>query len=112
MASGIEMPVMLAAIGSVDLGGDDDLDAALVEDVDDPLLGVIGAIREKRAEAADHLGQQGIGAMEVVQVTRREMKGDGIAQRIAQGMELGAQSAFAAADPLGRAVPPFAPALD
>jgi len=106
------MPVMLAAIGSVDLGGDDDLDAALVEDVDDPLLGVIGAIREKRAEAADHLGQQGIGAMEVVQVTRREMKGDGIAQRITQGMELGAQSAFASPDLLARAGPPFAPALD
>ena len=43
---------------------------------------------------------------------RRQVEGDWVAESVAQGMELGAQSAFAAADPLGRAVPPFAPALD
>ena len=50
--------------------------------------------------------------MEIMEMARCEVERDGIAQRVAQGMQLGAQSAFAASDLLARAGPPFAPALD
>jgi len=46
--------------------------------------------------------------MWIMEMARRYVESDGIAQR----MELGAQPGFAATDPLVRAIPPFAPALD
>lgn len=50
--------------------------------------------------------------MQVMPVAKRQVESDRIAKRIAQGMELGAQSAFASPDLFARAGPPFAPALD
>ena len=98
-------------IGSVYLGGDDDLDPASVEDIDDTLLCIIGAVREQCAETPDHLGQEGIGTVEIVQVARCQVEGDRIAECIAQRVQLGAQSAFAAPDRFCGVAPPFAPAL-
>lgn len=103
---------MLAPIGAVDLGGYDDLHPACGEDIDDTLLRIIGTIGKQRCEPSHDLGQQGVGAMQVVQMAGRQVKGDRIAQRIAQGVQLGAQPAFAAADLLACTSAPFAPALD
>jgi len=102
---------MLASIGAVDLGGDGDFDAGGLEDIDHAFLSVVSAIGKQRAEPADDLGQQCIGAVEVVEMAGRQVEGDRIAERIAQSMQLGAQSAFAPTDRLLRPVPPFAPAL-
>lgn len=111
VSGAIEVAIVFAAVGAVDLGGDDHLDIASLEDIDDAVLGVIGTIGEQGAEPADHLGQQGVGAMKIVKMALRQMKGDRVAKSIAQRVELAAQSAFAAADRLCREVPPFAPAL-
>ena len=111
VARAIKIGIVLAPEGSVDLGRDGDLDSSGFEDVDHPLLGIVGAIGEQRAKSADHLWQQRIGAVQIMQMTRGQMEGHRIAQRVAQGVQLGAQSALAAPDRLLRPVPPFAPAL-
>jgi hypothetical protein len=49
--------------------------------------------------------------VEIVEVPRRQMERDRVAQRIAQSVQLGAQSAFAAPNCFLGPVPPFAPAL-
>lgn len=103
---------MFSPVCAIDLRRDHDLDAASIEHIDDALLGIIGPVGEQRAEAADDLGKQGIRSMKVMKVAGCQVKGDRISERVAQCMQLGAQSAFAAPDLLARAVPPFAPALD
>lgn len=102
---------MLAPICAVDFRGDDNFDVTCIKHVDDALLGVVSSISQQRAEAADDCGEQGIGAMQVMQVTGGQVEGDGVAECVAQGVQLGAQSAFGAPDRFCRAVPPFAPAL-
>lgn len=102
---------MLATVGTVDFGGDDDLDIAGKQDIDDAFLGIIGAVGEQGAKAADDMGQQGICSMQIMEMALRQVEGDRVAKRIAQCVELAAQSAFAAADRFCREVPPFAPAL-
>lgn len=111
VSGAIEVAIVIATVGTVDFGGNDDLDVTRLKDIDDALLRIIGAIGEQRAEAADHLGQQGIRTMKIVEMALRQMEGDRVTKRIAQGVELAAQSAFAAADRLCFEVPPFAPAL-
>jgi hypothetical protein len=46
---------MLALVGAIDLGGDGDFDPGRFEDIDHPLLSIIGAIGEQRAKSADNL---------------------------------------------------------
>lgn len=84
------MAVMSAPVCSVYLGRDDDLYAACFEDIDDALLSIISPVGEQRTEAPNHLRQQGIGAMQIVEMPRGQVEGDRIAQGIAQRMELGA----------------------
>ena len=80
---GVEVFVVFAPVCAVDLGGDYDLDATGIQDIDDPFLSVISAVGEQCAEAADNLGKQSIGAMEVVKMALCQVEGDGIAERIA-----------------------------
>jgi hypothetical protein len=56
------------------------------------------------------LGKQRIGALQIMRLARREMEADRLAERIDRGIDLGAQSAFAAPDRL-RTVFLSAPAL-
>ncbi len=57
---------MLAAVRTIDLGRDCDLDPGGIEDIDDPLLGIIGTIGEQRPKAANHLWEQGIDAVQIM----------------------------------------------
>jgi hypothetical protein len=102
---------VVAAVGAIDFGGDDDFDIAGQQDINDAFLGIIGAVGEQGAEAADDLGQQGVGPMKIMKVSLRQVEGDRVAERITQCVQLAAQSAFAAADRFCFEVPPFAPAL-
>ena len=111
VARAVEVGVVLSAAGAVDLGGDGDFDAGGFEDIDHAFLGIVSAIGEQGAESADDLGQQRIGTVEVVEMARRQVEGDRVAQRIAQRVQLGAQSAFAPPDRFLAPGPPFAPAL-
>ena len=111
VARAVEAGVVLAPVGTVDLGGDGDFDPGGLEDIDHAFLGVVSAIGEQGTEPADDFGQQRIGAVEIVEVPRRQMERDRVAQRIAQSVQLGAQSAFAAPNCFLGPVPPFAPAL-
>ena len=58
-----------------------------------------------------HLRQQRIGAREIMDLARRQQERQWIAQRVNQGVDLGTQSAFAAADRFLLAVFLRAPAL-
>lgn len=111
MACAVEAGVMLAPEGAIDLGGDGDFDAGGLEDIDHAFLSVVSAIGEQGAEPADDFGQQRIGTVEVVEMARCQMEGDRVAERVAQSVQLGAQSAFAAPDRFLGPIPPFAPAL-
>jgi hypothetical protein len=88
VARAVEVGVVLAPLGAVDLGGDGDFDAGGFEDIDHALLRVVGAIGEQRPEPADGFGQQRIGAVEVVEMARRQVECDRIAERVAQGDRL------------------------
>lgn len=102
---------MLAPVCAVDLGGDGDFDTSGLEDVDHTFLSIISAIGEQGAEPTDDFGQQRIGTVQIVQMARRQVERDRVAERIAQSVQLGAQSAFAPSDRFLGPVPPFAPAL-
>ena len=71
------------------------------------VLGVVALVGDHRLGLA--AGQQRIGALQVVGLPYCQMKPRGIAQRIRDGVNLGAQTPSAAPD--GLAAPFFAPAL-
>ena len=72
------------------------------------VLGVVALIGDHRLSLAAK--QQHIGALQVMGLPWRQMKPGGIAQRIRDGVNLGAQAPSAAPDGLA-AAPFFAPAL-
>src|SRR4051794_2108668 len=84
-----------AAIG---LWRDDDGLAGGGQRLDDPLVGIKGLIGDQRLGL--HVGQQVIGADEIMRLAARQMKADRVAKRIDEGMDLGAQAAARAADRL------------
>ena len=102
--------VDVAVVGTLHLagrvGGNHDLLARPQQRFDDPLARIVGTIGNERFGLRVH--QQGVSALLVVDLARREMEPGGVAQRIDRGMDLGAQPAPAASDGLRR--PPFAPA--
>jgi hypothetical protein len=79
------------------------------EPVDDPAIDVIRLVGNQRA--GSKVGEEGISPSQVMRLSGGEQEGDGVAERIDQGMDLGAQPAFAAADRLVFAVFLGAPAL-
>ena len=79
VAGAIQIGIVLAPEGAVDLGRDCGCNACAFKDIDHPFLGIVGAIGEQCAEPADHLWQQGIGSVQIMKVARREMEGDRIA---------------------------------
>ena len=70
--------------------------------LDHPFVGVVSLVGEQRISL--ETGQKHIGALEVMRLSRREMKADRIAQRVHRRVDFRAQSAFATADRLGLAV--------
>ena len=65
-------------------------------------IGVEGAVGDERLGL--HVGQQRVGAGEVVRLAAGQGEAEGIAERVHEGVDLGAQPALAAADGL-RAAP-------
>jgi hypothetical protein len=76
---------------------------------DDPFIGVEGFVTDQHIGL--HVRQQMIGADQIMRLTAGEEEVDGVAQRIDQGMDLGAQSAARATDRLVLADFFWAPAL-
>lgn len=99
--------------GTIDLAmgsaGNDDRLSGGEEGIDDPLIGIEPLVGDQRIGL--HVGQQMVGADQVVDLTASQEEADGVAEGIHQGMDLGAQSTARAADRL--VLPGFfwAPAL-
>jgi len=98
-----------AGLSAVALWRDDAGLASGLERLDDAPVGIEGFVSQQ--SIGFHVRQQGVGALQIMGLTRSQEEADGIAQGIDQGMDLGAQPAFAAADRLIRAVFFLAPAL-
>lgn len=94
----VEFLVERARRGSVPLGRDDGGFSGARQGPDDPLIGIEGLVGDQ--DIGGHLRQQGIGAGEIVNLSRGQQKAQRVAEGIDQGMDLGAQSAPAAADRL------------
>ena len=77
--------------------------------MDDAQVGIEGFVGQEGTSL--HVRQQGVRALQVVGLARGQEEADRIAQSIDQGMDLGAQAAFASADRLIFAVFFWAPAL-
>ena len=73
------------------------------------MVGVVGFVGQQ--DIGFHEGQKCVGAVQIMGLARRQEEADGIAQSIDQGVDLGAQAAFAAADRLIFAAFFLAPAL-
>ena len=63
--------------------------------VEDPAIGIEGAICDQ--QVGGHMRQQRIGPGQVVRLSRRQQQAQRIAERVDQRMDLGAQTAAAAA---------------
>ena len=74
-----------------------------------PLVGIEGLVCQQ--DLGRHIGQQRVGALQIMGLARRQDEVQRIAQRIDKRMNLGAQPAFAAPDRLVFAVFFCAPAL-
>ena len=74
-----------------------------------PLVGIEGLVCQQ--DLGRHIGQQRVGALQIMGLARRQDEGQRIAQRIDKRMNLGAQPAFAAPDRLIFVVFFCAPAL-
>ena len=111
VAGAVEVRIVFAPIGAVDFGRDHGGNAQPLERSDHALVCIICAVGEQRSEAAGELGDEGVGPVQVVEVAGRQVDGDRVAERVAERVDLGGQPALAAADRLGLAGPPFAPAL-
>lgn len=96
---------LVLAVGSA---RDDCCLAGVVKRLDDTLLGIEGLVGDQHI--GRDIGKQRVGSVQVMSLARRKMEAGRIAERIHGGVDLGAQSAFAAADRL-RAVFLSAPAL-
>lgn len=68
------------------------------ERFDHPGIGVECLVGNQRV--GGKRGQEGVGTLQVVRLAGREQEADRVAERIDQGVDLGAQPAFAAADRL------------
>jgi hypothetical protein len=80
------------------------------ERLDHPRVGIIGLVGQQGVGL--HFGQEGVGALQIMSLAGRQQKPQRVAQRIDEGMDLGAQSA--PAEPDGFVVPRLflrAPAL-
>lgn len=109
MAGLVDLFVVRAGLFAVALRGDDAGLAGGLERLDEALVGIEGFVGQQGVSL--HVRQQGVGALQVVGLARRQEEADRIAQSIDQGMDLGAQPAFASADRLIFAVFFLAPAL-
>src|SRR5271167_531206 len=72
--------------------------SAIRQGADDTIIGVKGLVGDQ--DVGGHLRQQCIGADQIVDLSWGEQKAQRVAERVDQGMDLGGQSALAAANGL------------
>jgi hypothetical protein len=101
--------VVGARVLAVGLGRDHGRFARLPQRSDHPLLGVERLVGDQGIRLEPR--QQGIRALQVVRLPGREGKAGRVAERVDQGVDLGAQAASAAPDRLLAATFLIAPAL-
>ena len=109
MACLVEFGVERARIGSGALARDHRGLVGSAEPIDHPGVDVVRLVGDQRV--GGELRQKCIGAEQVMCLPRSEQEADRVAERVDQGMDLGAQPAFAAADRLVFAIFLGAPAL-
>jgi len=105
----VELAIVIPGLAAIGLGGDYCRLAGSGQQHDDPFIGVEGFVTDQHIGL--HVRQQMIGADQIMRLTAGEEEVDGVAQRIDQGMDLGAQSAARATDRLVLADFFWAPAL-
>lgn len=105
----VEMFVKVAGRGAVAAERDDRPSRGRGERSDDPLVGVVSFVGDQRGSG--DLRQQGVRAGKVMYLSGGQVERDRVAEGVDQSMDLGAQSAFAAADRLPAIVFFGAPAL-
>jgi len=89
----VDFSVIVARVRSCGFGRDDRGDAGGSERLDDPLVGVEGAIGEQ--VASPQTGQEGVRAVQIVSLAGRKQKLGRPAVGVDQSVDLGAQSASA-----------------
>ena len=94
---------------AVALGRDHERFSACKQRLDYPLVGIESLVCQQ--DLGRHIGQQRVGALQIMGLARRQDEVQRIAQRIDERMNLGAQPAFAAPDRLVFVVFFCAPAL-
>jgi len=98
MACLVEVAVIGPRRAATGLWRDHDGLAGGRQRLDDPLVGIEGLVGDQCFGL--HVGQQVIRTVEIMRLTARQMKANRVAERIDQGMDLGAQAAARAADGL------------
>jgi hypothetical protein len=101
--------VVRARVLAVGLGRDHRLFAGLLQGGEDSSVGVERLVRDQ--DPGLDLRQQGIRPFQVVRLARREREPGRVAERVDQGVDLGAQATSAAPDRLVAAAFLIAPAL-
>jgi len=109
MARLVQDRVARTQVLAVGLGRDHRFFARLLQRAENPLLGVERLVGDQRARLEP--GQQGIRALQAMRLPRREREPGWVAERVDQGVDLGAQAASAAPDRLVAAAFLIAPAL-
>lgn len=109
MACLVHFFIKSALVFAIALRRDHDVFSCLAKRFDHPLVGIEGFVCHQSLGL--HLRKQHVGPFQVMGLARGEEEGKRIAQGIDQGMDFGAQSAFAAPDRLVFTVFFWAPAL-
>ena len=92
----VDLSIIVARVRSCGFGRNDRSDAGGAEWLDDPLVGVEGAIGEQ--EAGLQTGQESVSAVQIVSLAGCEQKLGRSAVGVDEGVDLGAQSASAEPD--------------
>ncbi len=92
----IKFFVVFPLFEAVGFWRDDDINASLLQKIKDALFRIEGLIRKQGFYFFNNPRQEDIRALQIMRLSRREMKACGIAQSIAGGVDFGGQSAFAA----------------
>ena len=92
----VKLFVVVPLVFAIGFGRNDGAFAGFFERLDDPFVGIEAFVGDH--DVGRDLRQQDVGTVEIAGLSGREREAGRIAQRIDRGIDLGAQSAFAAAD--------------
>ena len=96
MAPAVHCEVAEDRVFAVGLGRDNRRLAGLGERLEHPRLGIERLVGDQRV--GGKVGQQGVGALQIMRLPRREREPSRVAERVNRGVDLGAQAAPAAAN--------------